>query len=313
MRLSFKIIFLLAFIASPLFLKSQNNDHVLLKQHEDSLSLMMNRIYGEGSTSEIDSANQTFTNTLKQIFKIKESFDYPFDSLKHLGKIKSEDKRLRVFTWNVPQKDGTQKYYGFILYKEKRNGSFSVTELVDNRKSIVDPIREILSSKQWFGALYYSIIDKKIKGKSYYFLLGLDFNNLFSSKKIIDVISFGKDSQPIFGASLFKVGEINLSRVIFEYSARATMTLRYNPETNTITFDHLSPSKPEYDQNYQFYGPDFSYDGFTFEKGTWVYVRNLDMRNPKRGPIKLKESPGKEHEPGFIYKSKGGIPMVKSK
>jgi len=308
-----KFFCLLALIFVSLISTSQEKNHVLLKQYEDSLSLMMSKIYCDGSTSEIEAANQNFLTTFQRTLKIKESFDYPFDSLKHLGKIKSEDKRLRVFTWNAPQTDGTQKYFGFILYKEKKNGSFTVFELQDNRKLINEPINDILSSKKWMGALYYSIVEKKDKGKPYYILLGLDFNNLFSSKKIIEVLSFGKDSQPVFGAGIFKVGETTLNRVVFEYSSRASMTLRYIPEASTIAFDHLSPSKPEYTQNYQFYGPDFTYDGFMLEKGIWVYVRNLDMRNPKRGPVTLRESPKKEPDPGFLYKGKGGIPMMKSK
>lgn len=308
-----KFFCLFVLIFSSLISTSQNNTQVLLKQYEDSLSLMMNKIYCDGLQSEIEAANQNFLITFQKTIKIKESFDYPFDSLKHLGKIKSEDKRLRVFTWNVPQSDGTQKYFGYILYKQKKSSSYSVFELQDNRKLISDPINEIISSTKWMGALYYSIVEKKDKKNQYYILLGLDFNNLFSSKKIIEVLSFGKDSQPVFGAKIFKVGETDLNRVVFEYSSRASMTLRYIPEASTIVFDHLSPSKPEYTQNYQFYGPDFTYDGFMYEKGAWVYVRNLDMRNPKRGPITLKESPKKEPDPGFLYKGKGGIPMFKNK
>jgi len=308
-----KFFYLLALIFISLISTSQDKTQVLLKQYEDSLSLMMGKIYKDGSTLEIETANQNFLNTFQRTLKVKESFDYPFDSLKHLGKIKSEDKRLRVFTWNVPQADGTQKYFGYILYKEKKSGSFSVFELQDNRKLITDPINDILSPKKWMGALYYSIVEKKDKRNQYYILLGLDFNDLFSSKKIIEVLSFGKDTQPVFGARIFKVGETALNRVVFEYSSRASMTLRYIPEASTIVFDHLSPSKPEYNQNYQFYGPDFTYDGFMFEKGTWVYVRNLDMRNPKRGPVILRESPKKEPDPGFLYKGKGGIPTLKNK
>jgi hypothetical protein len=48
---------------------------------------------------------------------------------------------------------------------------------------------------------------------------------------------------------------------------------------NMIIFDHLSPSKPSYAGNYQYYGPDFSYDGLKFEQGIWELVENVDIRN----------------------------------
>jgi hypothetical protein len=57
------------------------------------------------------------------------------------------------------------------------------------------------------------------------------------------------------------------------------MSLRYDPTHKRIVFDHLSPSKPSYEGNYEFYGPDFSYDAFTFIDNTWVLVENIDIRN----------------------------------
>jgi hypothetical protein len=286
--------------------KSQDTESSSLKSIEDSLTVLMKQIFSDKSISIREDVNTKFQSLLKNSLSRNDAFDYPFDSLKHIGRIKSEDNRIRIFTWNMPQIGGNQKYFGFILLKEKNQ----IIELTDSRKSIDNPIKDILSPQNWMGALYYSIINESYKGKTYYILLGLDFNNLFSTKKIIEVLTFGKDSEPIFGSNIFKVGDVTLNRVIFEYSARATMTLRYISDSKTIVFDHLSPSRSDFTDNYQFYGPDFTFDGFRFDNGFWVYVRNLDLRNPKRGPVKPRESPEKLPEPGFLYKSKGGLPMT---
>lgn len=157
------------------------------------------------------------------------------------------------------------------------------------------------------GALYYSVIEKTFQGKTYYLLLGFDFNSIFSSKRLIEVLTFGADFEPVFGSYVFKVDNDFIARVVFEFSARAAMTLRYIPDIETIVFDHLSPYRPDFTGNFQFYGPDFSFDGFKFDKGYWVYVRNLDLRNTKREPVKLQENPEKLPEPGFLYKSNGGL------
>ncbi len=305
-----RILLCISFLSiSPLVLKSQEGGKLLsIRAAEDSLASLMKQIYSDNSISSKEIANNNFIVLLRATLIYNDAFDYPFDSLKHIGKIKSEDKKIRIFSWNFPQQGGYQKYYGFILLK-KGKGDIQLFELTDNHKAISNPIKDILGTGNWMGALYYSIADISYKGKTHYVLLGLDFNNLFSSKKIIDVLTFGKDFEPIFGANIFQVDNVSLSRVVFEFSARTNMMLRYLPETKTIVFDHLSPSRPDFAENYQFYGSDFTYDGFKFDKGKWVYERDLDLRNSKREPVKPRESPVKFPDPGFLYKSKGGLPM----
>ncbi len=292
--------------------KCQDINDVPFNQIEDSIKVLIGQIVKDNSFSAKEEANNNVLSLFRNTLIKEGAFSYPFDSLKNIGRITSKDGKLRVFTWNLPLAGGHQRYFGFIMYK-KSKGKTLVFELNDNRQAINVPIKELLGDSNWMGALYYSLIEKVYKGKTYYLLLGFDFNNIFSSRKIIEVLTFGKDYKPIFGSNIFKVGDDVLSRVVFEYSARVTMTLRYIPESQTIVFDHLSPSRPDYADNYQFYGPDFTFDGFKYEKGYWIYVRNLDMRNPSRGSGKQYESPEKLPEPGFLYKTKSGLPMQKQK
>ena len=140
------------------------------------------------------------------------------------------------------------------------------------------------------SALYYQTVVKKAGKSVYYALLGIDLNDLFTCKRVIDVLYFDEQGMPHFGAPIFDNGKKKFSRVVFEYSAKATMTMRYNPESDMIVFDHLSPSEPQYSNDFRYYGPDFSYDGFKFEKGRWFLYSDLDMRNgerpkPKQKPI----------------------------
>jgi len=292
--------------------KPQGIGNLSLGQIEDTLSILIKHVPSEESFSVREEYNNKFTELFRLALSKEGAFEYPFDSLKHVGRVSSDDGKLRVFTWNLPQIGGYQNYYGFILFKKGKNKTL-LFELNDSRKSITDPAKEILNKKNWIGALYYSVIEETYKGKSYYLLLGFDFNDVFSSKKIIEVLTFGNDSEPIFGSDVFKVDNNLIARVVFEYSARVTMTLHYVSDKQTIIFDHLSPYRPDFAGNYQFYGPDFTFDGFKFDKGYWIYVRNLDIRNPRKEPAKPKDSPEKLPEPGFLYKSKGGVPMKISK
>ena len=57
------------------------------------------------------------------------------------------------------------------------------------------------------------------------------------------------------------------------------MTIQYEEKAKRFVFDHLAPSKPIYQNQFEYYGPDFSYDALEYRKGKWVLVENVDVRN----------------------------------
>jgi hypothetical protein len=109
-------------------------------------------------------------------------------------------------------------------------------------------------------------------------LLGWKGNNVKSTKKVIEVLSFNND-KPVLGMSVFDGNGKARKRVVFEYTRQASMLLHYNPDQNLIVFDHLSPPDPKLKNQKDSYGPDLSYDGYRQKNGRWIYVDNLDMRN----------------------------------
>ena len=147
----------------------------------------------------------------------------------------------------------------------------------DKSDEITQPETEVLTDKNWFGALYFNIILKKHSGRKYYTLLAYDLNNLLTRKKIIDVLYFDENNMPHFGAPVFKNDEVLINRVIFEYSASVVMSLNYFKKKKMIIYDHLSPSDPSYNGQYQFYGPDLSYDAYIFKKGKWNYIADVEL------------------------------------
>lgn len=267
---------------------------------EADLSMGLRAIVAETSYSRRDSLNAVFVKQFETALRTRDAFNYPFDSLKNIGRLNSDDGMVRLYTWNIPQVGGTQHYYGFIqvVDEDKVVKTFCLN---DNRKSDVDYFNTQLGVDSWHGALYYQIVTVKEKSQRYYVLMGYDYNNLFTSRKIIEALSFSQTSQPIFGLKVFDIdGKQRFSRIIFEFAARVTMTLRFESRSKTIVFDHLSPAAPQYVGNMQHYGPDFSYDGFTLKDGIWSYVRDLDMRNNDRPKPSLK---GKNTEdPFFLYR-----------
>lgn len=249
-----------------------------LKIYEDSIQYYFTLLANDrDDRNKIDFNNQILIY-FRLLMEDENSFTYPFDLLKNIGIINSEDGKVRILTWNVPFNDRTHKYFGFIQYKSSKK-SYSFYELNDNSEEIKKPELAILSDKNWYGALYYKVITNKYKGIVYYTLLGADLNNLFTKKKIIEILYFDKTEHPRFGEKVFKNKTTPVSRVIFEFSAQTNMTLTYDAEKQMIIYDHLSPSRPSLEGQYEYYGPDFSYDGLKFERGIWNAYSDIDVRN----------------------------------
>lgn len=196
--------------------------------------------------------------------------------------MESPDKLVRIFTWDVEADDKTHTFYGFIHAYNRKSKKFEVYELKDKSEGMKDPENALLDNTKWFGAYYYQIAEVKHKKKKYYTLLGWDGNNRMSSRRVIDVLYFDSKGFPKFGDGIFtkENGKI-VKRVIFEYTAGVFMSLRYDEEKKAIIFDHLSPSNPNLEGHYEFYGPDFSYDMLEFKNGIWQYMKNVKVNNEK--------------------------------
>ncbi len=256
------------------------------EQQPSNLTRLENNIYElfqfmsvAKSDSEKDLINADIATGFEQALEDPASFNHPFDSLKYVGKIKSSDQRLRIYSWNIPYHNGTHKYCGYLQYLPDRNKEPLVHKLIDKSDEISDPGKTILDKKNWYGALYYDVISCGDQEKKYYTLLGFDFNDLFSSKKLIEILSFNDKCEPIFGKPVIESEGKLASRVIFEFSARVSMNLRFSNEKEMIIYDHLSPSKPSLTGKFQFYGPDMSYDGMKCEDGIWKVYKDVDVRN----------------------------------
>jgi hypothetical protein len=180
-----------------------------------------------------------------------------------------------------------------------------VIPLTDNRKVFTDPHLEIGNADKWYGALYYDIIEVENGEQKYYTLLGVDQNNMFSTKRVIEIVFINKAGELVFGHPIFKINDQIISRVIFEYSSRSNMVLNWAEQIGMIVFDHLTPLQPNFAGDFQFYVPDFSFDGFQFSNSFWEYMSDIDVKNPTRERPPAPTQPQKDFdEPGFIYRSR---------
>jgi len=227
----------------------------------------------------VDTLSKIVLNEFKTVLEKKGSFYYPFDSIFPVGKVVSKDGLVRIFTWYSVNAAGEFTYYGFIQYYSKTKKQVLLYELYDKSNSIEEPvISKSLTNKDWYGCTYYEMVQSKSNYGELYVLMGWDGNNIYTNKKIIESLVFTESGRPKFGKPVFVFGRKKVKRIVFEYSRMASMMIRYDENMKMIVMDHLSPSKPLFAGNPQYYGPDLSYDGLKFDDGVWKYIPTIDYK-----------------------------------
>jgi hypothetical protein len=262
-------------IQSSFFSYAQDNAGIGV--FEDSIGGYFHKIKNAANDSDKIKYNLRVYLLFKEVLMLPESYSFGFDSLKTVGKTVAPDLSFRIITWNLPLHNGTYQYFGIIQYKQKEN-TIKLYALTDRAGDIAMPENTVLSTQKWYGALYYKILKNKVEPYTYYTILGLRFNDLFTTTKLIEVLYFDQFDNPVFGAPLFTVQNKIQHRILFHFSARVAMNLSFNEKMNMIVFDHLSPSESKYTGQFMYYGPDFSYDGFYFKDNKWLYQANLDLK-----------------------------------
>lgn len=236
--------------------------------HENELEVLLNDLRAAENNSQKAERNDIFKAKLERVLQNEASLTYSFSKLSTVGFIDSPDKIVRVINWNVEQDDLSQRYYGFVIRKDKRRKKYYVTELKEDQFGISQPT-EVVTSGNWYGALYYKIIPVKKGSRVIYTLLGWDGNTSLSNIKLVDAMYFtGKEVK--FGTPIFRINKELKNRLFYEHSEKTTMVLRYEEDRKRIMMDHLAPEAPSLKGFRSFYVPDLSYDALKFEKGKWV-------------------------------------------
>ena len=249
-----------------------------------SLEITINQLCDSIQKAKTDTVRIAANDSLKSIFKSvlinEESFTYQYQTIDKVSIITSDDKKLILYTWVLPAKDGsTYKYNGFAQFKKSKKHAmkfYEFTEKIISDNELAE--KEKTKNTDWYGAVYYKIIDTGKKKKRYYTLLGWHGNNLKTTTKLIDVLQ-PRTKYLSFGKPVFKGNEGTLSRVIFEYNFRVSMVLRYQNKKNRIVFDNISPNDSNFKGNYANYGPDLSVNAYNYKKGKWYFEKDIDARN----------------------------------
>jgi len=263
---------------------------------QDSLSKLSSLIWKQKTDSARLYNSDVFFSKFRKVLESRSSSTIPLDSIQGIARVASDDGKFRLFTWNVPLSDGTNKYFGFIQFSPDT--------------SLVIPLRSVtgahdgfdtkqMNQQLWYGALYYKLIEISTDGQKAYTLLGWDGYTPNSNRKIIDIITIPNNKEAVFGMPVFKTEKGIKTRVVLEYAETANILLRYDYQAimiqkrkrvkkeNTwlIVMDRMVPMDPSLAGNRKYYVPSGdTYDGFIFRNGFWIQVENVDVKNKINKP-----------------------------
>ncbi len=252
-----------------------------LTKYERELAKLSFRIVNDSAQEQRAKACFKFIPKLVEALKIPGSFDYPFDSLETISILKPADNSFRIFTWQLRWGNGLFRHYGAIQMNDP--AKLVLHPLFDFSDSLGNAQSLILDKDKWYGGLYYNIYEFKSKGKKYYILFGFDQNDLWSSKKLLEVLHF-ENGKPVFGAPIFEFTDSTgkktmLNRFILEFRKDAITTLNYSVSDKMIVYDHLvAPELRLADLKFTFI-PDGTYEGFRLKKGKWAHVEKIKTIN----------------------------------
>ncbi len=261
-----------------IFFTRESNGQVKPSAVYDSLGKLFGRLRENVPPAKKLSINDSIIAIIDSYSESDTVFKNKLTNLRFLGQVTSHDSLLKIITWNLILDDGANQYFCYLIKRDKKEGAGRVIKIKGTYTDRRESVDTVYSGKDWYGALYYDLRPFELNGSIHYIILGIDYGNSFITRKIIDVLTFGKGDNITFGLNCFPDERNQKKRVIFEYSSRAVMSLKFENDS-TIVFDHLSPSSPEYKDNHQFYGPDFSFDSYYLDKGLWRYKGDIDIKN----------------------------------
>ena len=250
-------------------------DKKQLLRKEDSLKVVADSMINGLTPAKRFRSDSQFVRMFVRGLLVKNSFNYPFDSLQSISKLYAPDSTFRIFTWQLKKDDYMYLQKGAIQMRTQ-DGSLKLFPLFDGSMFTSKPLDSVRNARNWIGAIYYKIIQKTHNGKNYYTLLGFDDFSIGSNRKWMEVLSFNDKGEPEFGGPFVSfmedsIKKANQHRFSIEYKKEARTTFNYNPEMDMIIFDHLISETQEPDRPETFI-PDGDFEGFKWKDGQWVHV-----------------------------------------
>ena len=296
------IILVFALASSGYTQKISSSDLKILRKKEDSLKSFVKNIVVDSFTAGRMRSDSQFIKTLVRGLQVKNSFYFPFDSVRGIGKLYAPDSTFRIFTWQLSFDDYYCRQRGAIQFRTP-DGSLKLIPLIDNSEFTDNPNDSIRNHTKWIGAVYYNMVQTKHNGKNYYTLFGFDDNSIRTNKKWIEVLTFDANKMPVFGGQYFIFDPATKRkpqhRYSIEYKKEASTMVNYDPDLDIILVDHLVSETDEPEMAHTFV-PDGDYEGFKWVNGRWQHIDKVFNEKLEDGqapvPDPIRDASGKNNQ-----------------
>jgi hypothetical protein len=275
MRLK-QYLIIIAFLSSLIPLKAQDSNENI----PYILEALFSRILNTNANDERLRLNDSVMLLIDSYAASDSVLKHKFKNVRNLGQIDSPDGKIKIINWNIALRDGSNKYFLYIIRYGGRKGENRIYKLTG--ESSAKPILTdfIYSPDNWYGSVYYGIQPFRSQKKNCYLLLGIDLGNTITTRKIIDVLSFDEKGEITFGRKCFLKGTEMMSREVLEYSSESVVSLRMQ-SGKMVVFDHLDSFSAGHGDSPDNVGAGLFVDGYILKKGTWNYTTNIEARNRK--------------------------------
>jgi hypothetical protein len=308
--------------------KAQNKE--MMSNYQNDINDLFIQVFStENKDNERYNANEQVMNIMEEALLQPKSFKWDWKLNKAVSVLTSDDDKFRVFTWTVLNDWGEHECFGYMQVYNENADVYEICALRDKSEEIFNPEEVVLSDNAWYGMVYTHLITTKYEGKYFYTLIGWNGGNSIVQRKVIEPVSFKRNStRPTFGSLMFrngKNGNKNLRRIIFRYAKDVNINVQYDEQyivsmerikvkkdkrtvtqeidrenkAQMIVFDQVGPRVPGMEGMYQYYVPTGQESGYSFEKGRWVLKQNVRCRleeNKKRDEAK----PLKKKNPRYM-------------
>ncbi len=240
-------------------LKTSAQDLKILEEINDSVIYYSNLLQVDNQPNIKEHANNRVQKLMDKALKQENSIDFDFPGQKNISILTSNDRKLRIVTWVIPNSYHSSSYHGFIQTYNSKQKKYEIFQLIDKAEDIKNPEKQTLNSSNWFGVRYYKLIEKKSRGKLYYSLLGWRSEGLLVYSKVIEIITIKQNGVAVFGFTVFNMGKhpdyknVKPKRLVYSYSSSTTMRLAYERQTIHKVIKEATTKKVKKKNN-----PDFS-------------------------------------------------------
>jgi hypothetical protein len=266
-------------------------DQKKLRLMDDSLNKYGIKVLDEILPANRLRADSMFTRILVRALKTTNSFYFKFDSMRTAPVVYPDDSSFRIITWHYTPDDANYHQRG-VIQVNTPDGSLKIFPLYDASEFTTAPQDSVRTPQNWIGAVYYKIIQKKTGDKTFYTLLGYDENNMRTTRKWMEMLSFNERGEPRFGGSFTIPPDSTnprptvVKRYLMEYKKDASAKLNYDPEEDLIVMDHLVSESNEPQKKFTLV-PGGDYEAFKWQNGTWLnettmYIENRGDNNEPR-------------------------------